>query len=62
LRQPAHNGTSNEVSTSDRRSKKFRIPESEDKEQTNVLHVDGQTPDGKAKDNLWTNYNKIDSD
>ena len=32
------------------------------REQDNVLYVDGNTTDGKVKDNLWNIYNKIDPD
>ena|ERR1700712_890970 len=32
------------------------------REQDNVLYVDGSTPDGAVKDNLWNVYNKIDPD
>jgi uncharacterized protein YgiM (DUF1202 family) len=32
------------------------------REQDNVLYIDGSTPDGKVKDNLWNIYNKIDPD
>ena len=31
-------------------------------EQDNVLHIDGEAPDGAAKDKLWNIYNKIDPD
>lgn len=31
-------------------------------EQNNVLHIDGEAPTGKIKDNLWAIYNKIDPD
>lgn len=31
-------------------------------EQGNVLHVDGDAPDGATKDKLWDIYNKIDPD
>jgi Bacterial SH3 domain len=32
------------------------------REQDNVLYIDGSTPDGAVKDNLWNVYNKIDPD
>jgi uncharacterized protein YgiM (DUF1202 family) len=32
------------------------------REQDNVLYIDGGTPDGAVKDNLWNIYNKIDPD
>jgi uncharacterized protein YgiM (DUF1202 family) len=32
------------------------------REQDNVLYIDGGTPDGSVKDNLWNIYNKIDPD
>lgn len=32
------------------------------REQDNVLYIDGSTPDGGVKDNLWNIYNKIDPD
>jgi len=32
------------------------------REQDNVLYIDGSTPDGMVKDNLWNIYNKIDPD
>jgi Bacterial SH3 domain len=32
------------------------------REQDNILYVDGSTPDGTVKDNLWNIYNKIDPD
>jgi len=32
------------------------------REQDNVLYIDGSTPDGNVKDNLWNIYNKIDPD
>ena len=32
------------------------------REQDNVLYIDGNTSDGKVKDNLWNIYNKIDPD
>jgi uncharacterized protein YgiM (DUF1202 family) len=32
------------------------------REQDNVLYIDGSTPDGAVKDNLWNIYNKIDPD
>lgn len=31
-------------------------------EQGNVLHIDGDAPDGASKDKLWDIYNKIDPD
>ncbi len=31
-------------------------------EQDNVLHIDGDAPDGATKDKLWDIYNKIDPD
>lgn len=31
-------------------------------EQDNVLHIDGDAPDGAAKDKLWDIYGKIDPD
>lgn len=31
-------------------------------EQGNVLHIDGEAPDGATKDKLWGIYNKIDPD
>ena len=31
-------------------------------EQGNVLHIDGDVPDGATKDKLWDIYNKIDPD
>ncbi len=31
-------------------------------EQDNVLHIDGDAPDGAAKDKLWAIYGKIDPD
>jgi uncharacterized protein YgiM (DUF1202 family) len=31
-------------------------------EQDNVLHVDGDAPDGASKDKLWDIYGKIDPD
>lgn len=32
------------------------------REQDNVLYIDGTTPSGEVKDNLWNVYNKIDPD
>jgi uncharacterized protein YgiM (DUF1202 family) len=32
------------------------------REQDNVLYIDGEAPDGKAKDTLWDVYNQIDPD
>ena len=32
------------------------------REQSNVLYIDGTTPNGEIKDNLWKIYNKIDPD
>jgi uncharacterized protein YgiM (DUF1202 family) len=32
------------------------------REQDNVLYVNGDAPNGAAKDNLWNVYNKIDPD
>ena len=32
------------------------------REQDNVLYIDGSTPNGGVKDNLWNIYNKIDPD
>lgn len=32
------------------------------REQNNVLYIDGETPSGAVKDNLWNIYNKIDPD
>jgi uncharacterized protein YgiM (DUF1202 family) len=32
------------------------------REQDNVLYIDGSTPNGKVKDDLWNIYNKIDPD
>ncbi|PQL90474.1 SH3 domain-containing protein [Apibacter adventoris] len=32
------------------------------REQNNVLYINGEVPDGKAKDQLWNIYNKIDPD
>jgi uncharacterized protein YgiM (DUF1202 family) len=32
------------------------------REQDNVLYIDGEAPDGKAKDALWNIYNQIDPD
>ncbi|OQP63655.1 SH3 domain-containing protein [Niastella populi] len=31
-------------------------------EQNNVLHITGEAPDAKTKDNLWNIYNRIDPD
>ncbi|HMF73934.1 MAG TPA: SH3 domain-containing protein [Flavitalea sp.] len=31
-------------------------------EQDNVLYINGEAPDGKAKDTLWDIYNQIDPD
>lgn len=31
-------------------------------EQDNVLHIDGDAPDGASKDKLWDIYNQIDPD
>ena len=31
-------------------------------EQNNVLHIDGDAPNGQVKDNLWNIYNRIDPD
>lgn len=31
-------------------------------EQDNVLHIDGDAPDGASKDKLWEIYNQIDPD
>jgi Bacterial SH3 domain len=31
-------------------------------EQDNVLHINGEAPDGGAKDQLWNIYNQIDPD
>ena len=31
-------------------------------EQGNVLHIDGDAPNGAAKDKLWDIYNKLDPD
>jgi len=31
-------------------------------EQGDVLHIDGDVPDGATKDKLWDIYNKIDPD
>ena len=32
------------------------------REQNNVLYIDGESPNGSVKDNLWKIYNKIDPD
>jgi len=32
------------------------------REQDNVLYVDGEAPNGAAKDQLWNIYNKLDPD
>ncbi|MBN9383278.1 MAG: SH3 domain-containing protein [Chitinophagaceae bacterium] len=32
------------------------------REQDNVLYIDGEVPDGAAKDQLWNVYNKLDPD
>lgn len=32
------------------------------REQNNVLYIDGETPNGSVKDQLWAIYNKIDPD
>lgn len=32
------------------------------REQNNVLYIDGATPSGAVKDNLWNVYNQIDPD
>ena len=32
------------------------------REQNNVLYIDGESPNGAVKDNLWKIYNKIDPD
>ena len=32
------------------------------REQNNVLYIDGEAPNGQAKDNLWNIYNKLDPD
>jgi len=32
------------------------------REQNNVLYIDGDAPNGAAKDNLWNIYNQIDPD
>lgn len=32
------------------------------KEQDNVLHINGEAPDGATKDKLWETYGKIDPD
>ena len=32
------------------------------REQDNVLHIDGEAPNGEAKDKLWNIYNTIDPD
>ena len=32
------------------------------REQDNILYVDGEAPNGAAKDQLWDIYNKIDPD
>ena len=31
-------------------------------EQRNILHIEGDAPDGATKDKLWNIYNKIDPD
>ena len=31
------------------------------REQNNVLYIDGESPNGSVKDNLWKIYNKIRS-
>ena len=32
------------------------------REQDNVLYIDGEAPDGAAKDTLWGSYGKLDPD
>lgn len=32
------------------------------REQDNILYIDGEVPDGAAKDQLWNVYNKLDPD
>jgi len=32
------------------------------REQDNVLYIDGEAPDGAAKDTLWSSYGKLDPD
>ena len=32
------------------------------KEQNNVLYINGEAPNGKVKDNLWSIYNRLDPD
>ncbi len=32
------------------------------REQNNILYIDGESPNGAVKDNLWKIYNKIDPD
>ncbi len=32
------------------------------REQDNVLYIDGEAPNGAAKDQLWSTYNKLDPD
>ncbi|HWK02608.1 MAG TPA: SH3 domain-containing protein [Puia sp.] len=32
------------------------------REQDNVLYIDGEAPDGAAKDQLWNSYAKLDPD
>jgi uncharacterized protein YgiM (DUF1202 family) len=32
------------------------------REQDNVLYIDGEAPDGAAKDALWSSYGKLDPD
>lgn len=32
------------------------------REQDNILYIDGEAPDGAAKDQLWALYNKLDPD
>lgn len=32
------------------------------REQDNILYVEGEAPDGRAKDDLWNIYNQLDPD
>ena len=43
-------------------AKDARVQNLQVREQSNVLYVNGDAPNGAAKDDLWNIYNKIDPD
>ena len=43
-------------------AKKLGISKFQAREQDNVLYIDGEAPNGAAKDELWNIYAKIDPD